>query len=573
MTSPFHASTRLGRILRALAFGAVALVVDGCGGDGADDVRVRSEDQVAQARGLSDPSPRASSPEPDGSARWADAPGTPTLRPDVADYYADSSSITLWTDADGIRDDARELVGMLGRSGREGLDPGRYHVRAIRAAIDEAEGDPTPESLARTELLLSDGFVRFASDLLTGRVDRREAEVDWELERTDSLGAGSTLDRIREGAAPADVLDSVRPRLPVYPRLVDALARYRDIERGGGWPSVPADASVQEGDSGPAVVAVRERLTAGGSEEERRLAATGTADPRRFDADLTRAVEHYQRRHGLAVDGIAGDETVEAMNVPASERVEALVLNLDRIRWLPRRMGERAVLVNVAGFELRVLEAGEPVMRMGVVVGRPEWRTAVLSEPMEHLIFNPYWHVPESIERAEILPAVREDRGYLRAENLSVVEPDAPFGPPVPPSSVDFDRPSDAFPYDLRQEPGPGNALGRVKFMFPNEHAIYLHDTPADHLFEKNFRAFSHGCIRVERPWELARWVLEHATHRPPTHVEELRASDERTRVELREPIPVYIAYVTAWAGRDGTVSFYEDLYDRDDPLEERVDG
>jgi murein L,D-transpeptidase YcbB/YkuD len=313
------------------------------------------------------------------------------------------------------------------------------------------------------------------------------------------------------------------------------------------------------------VVEVRSRLQEGMDRVERRLAGEWTGNPEVLDPDLAAAVAHFQGRHGIAVDSVVGPETVRAMNVPLEQRIDELRLNLDRIRRLPRDFGERAVLVNIAGFELRVLEHNRPVISMAVVVGQPSWRTTVFQDEIDYLEVNPYWHVPESIEREELLPRVREDPAHLARQDISLVPAGDNFGTPVPTDTIDWARVDpDDFPYDFRQEPGPRNALGRVKFMFPNPHNIYLHDTPADQLFQRDFRAFSHGCVRLERPLELARYLLQTSSGVDPAELDRILASGERTRLELDTPVPVYLAYLTTWV-EDGTVSFHQDIYHFDD--------
>ncbi len=216
----------------------------------------------------------------------------------------------------------------------------------------------------------------------------------------------------------------------------------------------------------------------------------------------------------FAVDSVVGPETVRAMNVPLEQRIDELRLNLDRIRRLPRDFGERAVLVNIAGFELRVLEHNRPVISMAVVVGQPSWRTTVFQDGIDYLEVNPYWHVPESIEREELLPRVREDPAHLARQDISLV----PAGD----------------------------------------------DTPADQLFQRDFRAFSHGCVRLERPLELARYLLQTSSGVDPAELDRILASGERTRLDLDTPVPVYLAYLTTWV-EDGTVSFHQDIYHFDD--------
>ena len=443
-----------------------------------------------------------------------------------------------------------------GRAGRllDGLDG--LETEGLEISLGDATAPATLEegleagrvgSLARTDLLLTEAFLAAATALLRGSEDPAAAGVEWRMPRDPKPGV-AVLEEVAEGTEPSWILERFRPPLPLYGRMVEALGRYREASARGGWPRVPDGETVEVGDTAARVATVRRRMSSGVDPFERRRARAGEAEPWVFDPSLARAVEHFQRRHGLAVDGVVGPETLEALNVPAAERVETLEANLERLRWMPLDLGSRAVLVNVAGFELVALEESRTALAMDVVVGQPAWRTRIFADTMTHLIVNPYWHIPESIEAREILPAVLDDRSYLEEERLDLVPEDAPFGDPVDPGTVDWSQVTvDDFPWDFCQRPGPENSLGRVKFMFLNRYAIYLHDTPADRLFDRSVRAFSHGCMRVERPWDLARWVLGGAADRPAADVRRLRDTDERIRVDLDRSVPVYVVYLTAW--------------------------
>ena len=507
--------------------------------------------------------------------RGGDASQTPRVRFEetLRSYYADSSSDEsvprlLWVGDGELSGEGEHLLDVMEEVGREGLNPAAYRDSVADAALAGLDSSADAVAAARVELLLSDAFLRLADRVARGSDEPTTEGLTWDME-PDSLDHAQLLRNLAGGSAPDDELERLRSRLPWYGPMVEALAAYREIERNGGWPRVPAGQSVALGDSSAVVAAIRERLAASPDGRLREL-AEGADRPAVFDERLAGAVAAFQERHGIAVDSIAGPGTIAAMNVPAADRVAELQLNLDRLRRLPRELGSRSILVNVAGYELVVLENGESVMQMDVVVGRPEWRTNLFNGQLEYLVVHPYWHVPASVEEQEILPAVREDPGYLERQHLVLVDPDDSYGPPISMDSLDIDWSevdSASFPYDFRQEPGPWNALGRVKFMFPNEHNIYLHDSPAEELFDRHARAFSHGCIRVEKPLELARYLLERASDTPPGELDDLLAAGERTQIDLAEPVPVYIAYFTAWVDAEGLVYFYPDVYDLDEPL------
>ena len=284
--------------------------------------------------------------------------------------------------------------------------------------------------------------------------------------------------------------------------------------------------------------------------------------PAGYTPELQAAVRRFQMRHGLAVDGIVGSRTVTALNVPLETRARQLALNMDRWRRQPDALGDPHLRVNIAGFRLHVHEGGRRIQTMRVVAGEPETPTPVLRDEITYLEFRPYWNVPRSITERELVPKIMDDPGYLDAEQFEVVDgwSDAVV---VPPSDIDWARADVDFPYRLRQRPGPHNSLGLVKFMFPNEFSVYLHDTPATHRFEASRRAFSHGCVRVERPVDLAAFLLRHDPSWTPQSITAAMRGTQRRVVPLPEPVPVHLTYFTAWA-EDGLVHFRHDLYDLD---------
>lgn len=433
----------------------------------------------------------------------------------LGSFYADSAAPLLWVEDHDLTADAERFLEAVDEIPAQGLDPSAYRTSVVQDALEELDGRADPRTAARAEILLSDALLRLAEALARGSDNPARAGLEWGIHR-NRFSPESLLDGLAGGAQPEEALERLRPRLSWYEPMMDALASYREVAQSGGWDSVPEGRAVARGDSSATVAAVRARLAASPEEQERRLARRN-AESSVYDASLAEAVALFQQRHGVAVDSIVGPSTIAAMNVPAAERVASLELNLDRLRRLPRDLGSPAIVVNVAGFELVVLEDQDVVMEMDVVVGQPEWRTSIFQGRLQYLVVNPYWHVPESIEAREVLPKAKEDTAYLSQEHLVVVREDDNFGPPVPLDSIDWAAVDSAsFPYDFRQEPGPHNDLGRIKFMFPNEHAIYLHDTPADELFRRDYRAFSHGCIRVAEPKRLARYLLEHASDAPP---------------------------------------------------------
>jgi murein L,D-transpeptidase YcbB/YkuD len=523
---------------------------------------------------------QVSAPASDGPADDPGAVAEPVLelpngdtlhvRESVVEFYRSRDHLPAWTDDDEILARGRDLLEAIGLADTEGLDRDRYHYSTAREMARLLEEDAVEQReldyLGNLDLLLTESFARLSQDLAAGTIDPENAGLAWRIER-GTADVRPLLDAVLEGQEPRAVLATVRPHVPYYDRMVKALGRLRAVEADGGWPGVPDGEPLGPGDEGPRVGALRARLAAGDDPEETRLARTGAERPRFFDDDLAAALRHFQTRHTLHEDGTLGPNTVEALNVPVEDRIAALRLNLDRWRWLPSDLGERFILVNIAGFELEVVRNDSAIEAMNVVVGETANRTPVFQDTLEHMVVNPYWNVPASIATEEILPEVQSDPSYLARNRYEVVRD----GQPVRSATLTEEALENG-ELRIRQTPGPGNALGHVKFLFPNGYDIYLHDTPADHLFSQESRAFSHGCIRVERPDDLARVLLDALTDRDPSTYETMLESDSEQWIPFDEKIPVYILYFTAWVDRDGTIRFHPDIYERDRMLEQETE-
>ena len=491
---------------------------------------------------------------------------TLTIRPSIVQFYRERGFQPAWTDDDEILPRGISMLEAIAAADSEGLDRERYHfstAREMARRLDEdAVEDRELEYLGSLDLLLTESFARFSQDLTAGTIDPSRAGLDWQIERGEAEDR-RLIDRVLEGEDPREVLGSIRPDVPYYSRMVEGLKRLRTVAESGGWSAMSEGETLEPGTDSPRVAELRARLMAGDDPEETRLARHGQDSLTLFDDSLALAVEHFQTRHNLQEDGALGPSTLAALNVPVEDRIENMRLNLDRWRWLPNDLGDRFILVNIAGFELELVEDDEAIESMNVVVGETANRTPVFQDSLEYMVVNPYWNVPASIAQEEIIPAVARDPGYLARNNYEVVYD----GNAVSPGSVS-PQALRSGAYRIRQKPGQSNALGHVKFLFPNSMNIYLHDTPADHLFTQKSRAFSHGCIRVERPDDLARTLLTMLTDRDAAYYESLRQSSGEQWISFDEKVPVYILYFTAWVDEDGTIRFHEDIYDRDRSLE-----
>jgi murein L,D-transpeptidase YcbB/YkuD len=474
-----------------------------------------------------------------------------------------------WIDNDGPRHRADALINAIHEADREGLRPDDYHLSSIEALVSEIRQNPsqreslTPRSLVDLDLLLSDAFLVYASHLLAGRINPETIDAEWHANRREAdlaIVLQTALDTNRVG----ETLKSLLPLQPGYARLRNALANYREIAARGGWPAVPGGAKIQIGDRGERVRTLFLRLTVTGDLDKQDTFSDY------FDDVLEKALRRFQERHGLDIDGVVGPTTLETLNVPVEQRMRQLKLNLERWRWLPQTLGERYILVNMANFGLNVVEKDQPVMAMRVVVGKGYRRTPVFSGRMTYLVFNPYWHIPPGIAIKDKLPLIRKEPNYLMKQHIRVFQGWGAEANEIDPKSIDWYK-VDAknFRYRLRQDPGPWNALGRVKFMFPNRFDVYIHDTPSHELFNKTTRMFSSGCIRIEKPIELAEYLLRDD---PKWTSENILAAIERQveqTVQLREPIWVHLLYWTAWINKDNITHFVRDIYGRDKLLDE----
>ena len=364
----------------------------------------------------------------------------------------------VWSSGVKVLPRASEMVEELGKASEDGLEPARYEFARAQAALQSAQGN-LPDSLvarhlADLDLVLTEGFNRYASDLTRGSIDPVAAGLDWKIPRARPWEENLLRMMIR-GTPPADVVERLRPQNPYYKRMLGALARHRAIKEKGGWPVV-AKGKLLKGDSSAAAGQVRARMLASEDPREVALARVGEARPMVYDEQLNEALRHFQDRHALEPDGALGDGTLRELNQTIDSRLSELMLNIDRWRWLPHDLGKFFVLVNVAGFELEVIENDVAIERMNVVVGQPGWKTPIFQDTMEHIVVNPSWNVPESIMQAEVRPAMARNPNYLAEHNMELTKDGT-----------------------ARQLPGPDNALGDYKFIFPNKDNIYLHDTPS----------------------------------------------------------------------------------------------
>jgi murein L,D-transpeptidase YcbB/YkuD len=524
---------------------------------------------IALGYGCGSPEPSASqelapeqAPDPGAIAdeirfRVASAGGTPVpvdreggATAALVELYQDRGFAPLWTDA--ARTELRRVVG---ESWRDGLDPSDYFHREL---VLGAQRPPTAAGLAELDVLSTAALAALARDLAWGRAP--ELRDDGQPSRAIEP---ATLRGLIASDSLAAAIDRMRPSHYFYRGLMAGVGELRNIAAQGGWDSIPAGPPLRIGEPDPRLPLLRRRLATEGYLPER------SGDPLQFDVELEGVVRTFQHRHGLNEDGIVGASTLAALNVPVERRLDQLRVNLERARWVLAGLPDTFVVVNVAGAKAYMVRGDGIALESRVVIGRSYTKTPILRATIRQVVLNPTWTVPTGIVD-EVLAEIRRDSRYLSREGMRVLDHS---GTEIDPATVDFARWSGrTFPYVFQQDAGPRNPLGRIKLLFPNPHDVYLHDTPAPTLFEREERAFSHGCIRVQDPLRLAELVLDDPAWSAEKLSAEIARGSQRT-IELRRPVEVIVQYWTASADAEGVLHYYRDAYGRDDALLAALDG
>jgi len=449
---------------------------------------------------------------------------------------------------------------------KHALKPEYYPFKAIETLLNVVKNNHHIPSLmyqdiaADLDILLTETFLLYSSHLLFGLVNPETIHIKGESYNPDIDLAG-VLNHALKDQAIRKTLQNLSPHHQEYLNLQSALKTYRELAVKNEPLRIPDGRKLQCGVSHERVRRLRNRLIFLGD-----LKATKTPNPTYFDDDLETAVKRFQFRHGLSVDGIAGHRTVAALNIPVRTKLRQIELNMERWRWLPRDLGSKHILVNIANFKLSVVERSRPIMDMRVVVGKSYRKTPVFSGTMQYLVINPVWNVPTKLAVRDLAPRVCSDPGFLAAKHIKVYKNWQQDSPEIDPALISWCTTTlkSYFPYKLQQTSGPFNLLGKIKFIFPNKYAVYLHDTPDKSLFDETLRDFSSGCIRVEKPDLLAEFLLKSDPIWTKEAILDLLKSSARKNIFLNEHIPVHIVYFTAWADNNGGVHFRNDVYKQD---------
>jgi murein L,D-transpeptidase YcbB/YkuD len=482
----------------------------------------------------------------------------------LADVYERRNFAPNWSS----REEIGELIAAIKRTEKDGLDPADYHLEKAELVYDELGAGrlSSAREQAALDVMLTDSLFRLGYHQRFGKVNPENLDKSWNFRRElDDRSPAVVMQEAMDDPSLLEFLDELTPRGPIYKQLQKALVEYRELAAAGGWPSVPDGPTLKPGATDERLATIAKRLAVTGDIEDLQTFAAITT----YDEALQAGVKNFQERHGLDDDGVIGPATLRAMNVPVEQRVQQLRLNLERGRWVFDDLADDFIIVNIAGFRAYVVRNGEPVWQTNVQVGKTYHQTPVFRDEMKYVVFNPTWTVPYSIATKEMLPRIKNDPDYFKTRDFDVKNRS---GELVDPATIDWSQLSRGnFPYTFVQRPGPRNALGRVKFIFPNEHSVYLHDTPSKSLFGRAERAFSHGCVRVENPFDLAEVLLGSEGWDQEKIKATLDGLETKT-VYLPEPLRVLLLYWTAEMGPTGDVHFYSDVYERDQRIAEALD-
>ncbi len=506
------------------------------------------------------------------------------MRKHVGAFYAVRDFEPIWVLKDGLNQRAKDVLAQMSQAQTEGLRGLDYLPASLNGFTDDGAaltGDPV--ALARLEIEVTRAALMYARHATAGRLIPKQVDSNMSV-TPRAVDPSSVLESLSETQSPGDYLSGLFPKLPEYRKFRAALSKFRSLASRMTSEPISAGGVIRPGEEDPRIEAIRRRLIELGSyqldvsEDTHGNDANSDDVPVRtseailasitYDGSLTKAVRTFQKSRGLTVDGIIGGSTINALNGTYESQIRTLTANMERMRWLPDNLGSRYIIVNQAAYELRLMDNGAITHKARVIVGKPKHQTPVISDAMSHIIFNPYWNVPRSIATKEMLPRLLTDPSYLSRQGYEVFYNGGGVKEQIYSDDVYWDEvDTETFNFHFRQPPGPGNALGRMKFMFPNRHNIYLHDTPTKSLFKRSARAFSHGCVRLHNPQKLAEILLRSDKGWSPRRIKRMIDTGVNQRINLKRKIPIHLTYFTAWTDGNGELTFKRDMYRRDNRL------
>jgi murein L,D-transpeptidase YcbB/YkuD len=452
---------------------------------------------------------------------------------DYKKFYSNRKFAYAWHNEQGLIEQSSILYNRIVQIRDNGLNPDIPYEEAYKNMMEDASLGLSTDR----ELMLTGQYLVYASKVLTGLSESKLKEIEWYIPKKKTDYA-SLLDSLLSGRK----VDSAKLLFPQYYQLRDKLKVYYDIEKRNSWVTIKPDKKKYEkGDSSPVIREIRKKLFLSGD-------IANNNDSEVFDEELCKGIKEFQRRYGLKEDGVAGPGVLKEMSAPLSKRIEQIIVNMERCRWLPAEEDASFLMVNIPQFKLLAVENGNQTFTSDVVVGKETNKTVIFKGDMKYVVFSPYWNVPQSIVTKEIIPGIRKNPNYLAKHNMEYYEGGK-----------------------IRQKPGKNNSLGLVKFLFPNSFNIYLHDTPSKSLFSEDKRAFSHGCIRVAKPFELAQYLLRYDQNWNEEKIRAAMNSGKEQYVTLKKTVPVYLVYLTAFVDNKGKLNFREDIYSRDQHLKEML--
>lgn len=468
-------------------------------------------------------------------------------------HYEKTNYRQSWKDKDNLE----ELITILRDSYNEGLTPSDYHLERIDKLVTELSIEESDSKSADLDLILTDAAILYSKHLILGKVDQNKIRAGWDIPKAmiPEVSQGY-LEEALNTKQLKTLINKLTPDHYMYKHLRNGLRNYREIAKNGGWPKILQGQALKLDVKDARNLVLREYLKITGDLDSSNMSLNDSV----FDTNLENAVKSFQFRHNLNQDGVVGKGTVAVMNIPVEQRIDEIRISLERARWVLHHFPNDFLIVNIAGYNIRRITNDSIVFYSRVIVGKHFHETPIFDGTMTYIELNPTWTLPYSIATNETLPKLKSNPNYLSEMNMIIMNKD---GKELDPSTVDFNSVSkNNFPYSIRQNAGPNNALGEVKFIFPNSYSVYLHDTPARSLFSREDRAFSHGCIRLDKKWELflnlmgSEWNMN--------KIDEILASGETTIVKLKKPIKIMLLYWTAGADKSDILYFDKDIYDRD---------